>query len=158
MSHDVDARVDEPHHLGLERGVAALHVFVVEPDDLLLLADDARLAQRRAPVIDRQQVDAGLGGARFSVAPPSSLPTSAMSVARPPSDTMFAAVFAAPPSTRLDESDAAATGTGASGEIRLQSPSRYSSRIASPSTSTRLSWNAETSCRGRIHGVVQCHL
>ena len=43
------------------------------------------------------------------------------------------------------------TGTGASGEIRLQSPSRYSSRIASPSTSTRWCLKADTyAARGSV--------
>src|SRR6266536_2066692 len=66
-----------------------------------------------------------------------------MSDARPPSDTMFAAVFAAPPRTGLD-AFTFSTGTGASGEIRLHSPIRYSSRMASPRTRTRLRAKSET--------------
>src|SRR5687767_3467168 len=63
---------------------------------------------------------------------------------------MFAAVFAAPPSTCLDESTFN-TGTGASGEILLQSPRRYSSRMASPTTSTRRCVKSDTHCaRGSV--------
>src|ERR1051326_9306664 len=66
-----------------------------------------------------------------------------MRVARPPTAPTFAAVLAAPPSTRRVELTGR-TGTGASGEIRLHSPIRYSSRMASPRTSTRLFLNCET--------------
>src|SRR5438067_2304960 len=59
-----------------------------------------------------------------------------MSVAPPPSATTLAAVLAAPPST-WRAAFTFRTGTGASGEILLQVPTRYSSRIASPRIRTR---------------------
>src|SRR5439155_1486014 len=80
---------------------------------------------------------------RASVAPASSCPTRATSVARPPRAATLAAVFAAPPRIRLTLWTLT-TGTGASGEILLQSPERYSSRMASPRTSTRLFTKSET--------------
>ena len=120
-------------------------LLVVEPDDLLLLTDDACLAKRRQPVIDGQQFDAGLG-----CAPPER--QSAVIVADEGDQRgvsaerhdiggrVCGATELLPAACTLN------TGTGASGEIRLQSPIRYSSRIASPNTSTRQRGKAET-CR-----------
>ena len=75
------------------------------------------------------------------------------SVARPPSATTLAAVFAAPPGT--DRLPLKRTiGTGASGETRDESPSRYSSSITSPTMRMRLVRKADEEV-GKLKGHVR---
>ena len=49
-------------NLCLDRRAGRLDVLVIEPDNLLMLADDAGFPQRRQAVIHRDQVDAGAAG------------------------------------------------------------------------------------------------
>ncbi len=125
-------------HLG---GKCAL-VLLVDADHLLALRDDARL-RRRPVVLGEQAVQADMARRQ----PGSSSPTTAASTACAASPATLAAVLAAPPGTKV-RSCSSTTGTGASGEMRRTTPCRYSSSIASPTTSTRtrLSRASRRSC------------
>ena len=55
-----DGGVEQLENLRLDRGGRRLDVLVIESDDLLMLAHHTGLAKRRQPVIDGEQIDAGV--------------------------------------------------------------------------------------------------
>ena len=137
MSQSSIEAVNQLEHLGFGRVAApSEHLLIVEADDLLLLANHAHFTQRHNTMVHGEQIDPGVNRA-----PPEHAPTlvgahqrDQRGFAPERHDIGSCVCGSAQNAPRAVDPQ---YGNGASGEIRLHSPSRYSSRIASPITSTR---------------------